>query len=78
MVRARVALAAALTVLAVVTLAGCRSVPNVAAYMGDRTFTEDSVNRVVDQFMVQVEQTADKPSLGLGLGGWRTVRGRGR
>ena len=58
----RVALVAALAVLGAAVLAGCRSQPNVAAYVGDMKITEDRVNRIVDEDKAGV----NKGSLGTG------------
>jgi len=53
--RAIVAIAA-VGVLAVAGLAGCRSEPNVAAYVGDTRFTEKQINEVVDEVADRVNE----------------------
>jgi hypothetical protein len=45
----RVAFVAALAVLGVVSLAGCRTEPSVAAYVGGTKITEDRVERIVNE-----------------------------
>jgi hypothetical protein len=50
----RVALVAALAVLGVASLAGCRSQPTVAAYVGTMKITEAQVNRIVDSVKSQL------------------------
>ncbi|HZN70947.1 MAG TPA: hypothetical protein VFC00_04580 [Micromonosporaceae bacterium] len=49
MITRRLATAAALGVLAVAGLAGCRSEPTVAAYVGDHSYKTEEVERIYDQ-----------------------------
>jgi hypothetical protein len=53
----RVALVAALAVLGAAALAGCRSQPNVAAYVGDLKITEAKVNQVIDEVLPRMNKS---------------------
>ncbi len=57
--RARRLVAVASVAVGLVALAGCRTQPGVAAYVGDQRITEDAVSGVLDELRESAAPTAD-------------------
>ncbi|MFE9203705.1 hypothetical protein [Micromonospora sp. NPDC007230] len=62
--RARRLVAAASVAVGLVALAGCRSEPGVAAYVGDHRITEDAVTRLLDELRAEAPTPSAEPSAG--------------
>ena len=63
MITRRLAVAAILGMLAIAGIAGCRSAPSVAAYVGDRSYTITEVDQIHDE--IQAKYQADLKAAGL-------------
>lgn len=59
--RARRLIAAASVAVGLVALAGCRSEPGVAAYVGDHRITEDAVTRLLDELQAGMPTSSADP-----------------
>ncbi|WBB77448.1 hypothetical protein O7606_14245 [Micromonospora sp. WMMD882] len=82
--RARRLVAVASVAVGLVALAGCRSEPGVAAYVGDQRITEDAVTRILDELRTEAtgapspEQPAEQPGQPGGAPAGPTLPPRGQ